>query len=320
MDYAAERAPGPVEPPGYEDEHAPEREESPNKPGGDAGPAFATGSISDTMIAAKLAPESSGSQKEPKNPVPILEWDVLKGILIVIAIIAIAALSLFYAMSHNLLRGVTHTTTLTTSTSTTALTTIVPMKNITVHTGNASYSGNSTIQVSGAVSPVPSSSGSAVLVSVTNPNGAQVEAIEVPLSASGHFETAFVGGVTSAWINGTYTITSNYYGLSGRTTFGWASAQPTGTEGILISTLCNVYTSVHNTIFLLCIMLMLFGAGVYAFGHIMPGAHKGQFQSYGMGLIIGAIIGIILAVLAPYILRVIAGNALPIASCAANQF
>jgi hypothetical protein len=270
------------------------------------------------MIATKLAPESSGSQKEPKDQEPILKWDVLKGILIVIAIIAIAALSLFYAFSHNLFRGVMHSTA-TASAFTTTPTTIIPMQNITVHAGNASYSGNSTILVSGAVSPVPSSSGSAVLVSVMNPHGAQVEAIEVPLSTSGHFETSFIGGGT-AWTNGTYTITSNYYGLSGRTTFGWASVQPTGTAGVIINTLCSVYTSVHNTIFLLCIMLMLFGAGVYAFGHIMPGTHKGQFQSYGMGLIMGAIIGIILAVLAPYILKVIAGNALPIASCAANQF
>jgi galactitol-specific phosphotransferase system IIC component len=37
-----------------------------------------------------------------------------------------------------------------------------------------------------------------------------------------------------------------------------------------------------------------------------------------MGMIIGGVIGVLIGVLAPYILKVIASNALPMASCISN--
>jgi hypothetical protein len=276
------------------------------------------------MVAVKPAPESGESKKELKVSEPVTGRN-LRGMAIIIAIIAIAALSMLYALSHNLFVGAAHSTTSTTlkpeytsttATSTvTASTTIIPVNGISVHTSNSAYSENSIIRVSGSVFPVPPSSGVAMLVSVTNPRGVQVEAVELPLSSSGIFGTNFVSGGSSSWINGTYTITSNCCGLSGNTAFNWSLPQPPARPGLPVSLLCSVYSAVHNVIFLLCILLMMFGAAMYASGHAMPGAHKTQFQNYGMGLIIGSLIGVTLAVLAPFILHAIAGNSLPIASC-----
>ena len=74
------------------------------------------------------------------------------------------------------------------------------------------------------------------------------------------------------------------------------------------------YTNeVHSIVFLLSILLVVLGAAVYAFGHIMPGTHKGQFQGYGMGMVIGGMVGTFIAVVVPYIVRIIAGGALPVA-------
>ncbi len=312
--------------------HEPEHKETPITSGdvkpGDwyevpVGAKQKSAAVSHTALATQPATEPSAPNTAPKVSRPLLEWDILKGILIIIAIIAIVALSLFYALSHNLFKSVT-TTVLTTitvkSTSTTAPTTTIPMNSIVVQTGNASYVGNSIVKVSGGISPVPSSSGVAVLFSVTNPKGVQVVGAELPLSASGSFETSFVGGATNAWINGTYTITSNCCGLIGNNTFKWAPVPTPAPSSTIIVIICSIYTMVHNAIFLLCIMLLIFGAAMYALSNVMPGSNKNTFMNYGIGLMIGAMIAIIITVLAPYILRAIAGNALPIASCASKPF
>jgi hypothetical protein len=53
---------------------------------------------------------------------------------------------------------------------------------------------------------------------------------------------------------------------------------------------------------------MILGSALYASAHIMPGQSKGTLQSYGMGMIIGGVIGVIIAVLLPYIFSLITGN------------
>ena len=137
---------------------------------------------------------------------------------------------------------------------------------------------------------------------------------ETPVSNSGTFNTDMTLGNAGSLSNGTYTVTSDYYGASGRTTFVLA-AVPYNSPYWMVNTLCNIYNEVHSMVFLLSILLVVLGAAVYAFGHIMPGTHKGQFQGYGMGMVIGGVVGTIIAVLVPYIVRIIAGGALPIASC-----
>lgn len=88
-----------------------------------------------------------------------------------------------------------------------------------------------------------------------------------------------------------------------------AATQTTGTGTSAgagaASAICNIFNTVRNLIFLLGITLVILGAAVYAAANIMPSQSKGGFQGYGMGMIIGGIIGVVIAVAAPYILNLI---------------
>ena len=72
--------------------------------------------------------------------------------------------------------------------------------------------------------------------------------------------------------------------------------------------LCQIYTAVHEGVFILGLVLMIIGAVMYALAHVMPGQTKGSLQGYGMGLILGGIVGVIIAELAQPILNTIIGG------------
>ncbi|MGC8648773.1 MAG: hypothetical protein ACP5UN_00950 [Candidatus Micrarchaeia archaeon] len=73
-------------------------------------------------------------------------------------------------------------------------------------------------------------------------------------------------------------------------------------------TILNIYYIVNEAIFIVGLTLMLLGGALYAGAHIMPGQSKGVLQGYGMGMILGGVIGVILAQMAPYIFNIITGN------------
>ena len=73
----------------------------------------------------------------------------------------------------------------------------------------------------------------------------------------------------------------------------------------IYTTICKVFDTVKNIIFILGLTLMILGGALYAGANIMPGQSKGGFQGYGMAMIIGGVIGVAIAVAAPYILNVI---------------
>lgn len=84
------------------------------------------------------------------------------------------------------------------------------------------------------------------------------------------------------------------------------------------SALCDVANAVFSVIFILGLMLMIIGAAMYAAAHIMPAQQKGSLQGYGMGMIIGGIVGVVLALLATPILGLIAnasGQVTALADC-----
>jgi hypothetical protein len=87
-----------------------------------------------------------------------------------------------------------------------------------------------------------------------------------------------------------------------------ASAQNTAATGATAA-LCQIFNTVRNIIFLLGITLVILGAAVYAAANIMPSQSKGGFQGYGMGMIIGGIIGVAIAVIAPYVINLIVSSA-----------
>lgn len=84
-----------------------------------------------------------------------------------------------------------------------------------------------------------------------------------------------------------------------------ASAYSQTASSALTGAICNVYNTIRNVIFLLGIALVVLGGAIYALGTIMPSSHKGGTQGYGMGMIIGGILGIAIALAAPYVLSVI---------------
>ena len=75
----------------------------------------------------------------------------------------------------------------------------------------------------------------------------------------------------------------------------------------VIKPICQIYAAVHTAVFVLGLTLLVLGAALYAGGNIAPGNLKGTIQGYGMGMIVGGIAGVILAMLAPYMLNIITG-------------
>lgn len=73
----------------------------------------------------------------------------------------------------------------------------------------------------------------------------------------------------------------------------------------LTTTLCTVATEVFQVIFILGLMLMIIGAAMYAAAHILPGQQKGALTGYGMGMIIGGVVGVVLALMAGPIMNII---------------
>ncbi|MCL4363104.1 hypothetical protein M1439_01485 [Candidatus Marsarchaeota archaeon] len=76
----------------------------------------------------------------------------------------------------------------------------------------------------------------------------------------------------------------------------------------VIAPICTVYNAVHTAIFILGLTLMILGGALYAGSHMMPGSSKGTVQGYGMGMILGGVIGVIIAIASPYILGLLTSN------------
>jgi hypothetical protein len=98
--------------------------------------------------------------------------------------------------------------------------------------------------------------------------------------------------------------------LGGLLAVQFAAAQygagTTTTAGASISsTLCSVFDTIKNVIFILALTLMVLGGSLYAGANLTPSNLKGQFQGYGMGMILGGIVGVIIVLAAPYILGLI---------------
>jgi len=91
--------------------------------------------------------------------------------------------------------------------------------------------------------------------------------------------------------------------------FGFVGANLAASQvNAISSALCSIYTIVHTVIFIIGLVLIIIGGAMYAGAHVLPGNLKGSLQGYGMGMIVGGIAGVIIALSAPYIISVIAGN------------
>ena len=95
----------------------------------------------------------------------------------------------------------------------------------------------------------------------------------------------------------------------------------TASQGItanIINTTCSLYNTIHAVIFVLGLVLIIFGAALYAGSHVLPGNLKSNAQGYGMGMVVGGIVGVIIALAAPFILGIVTGNYSVASSCPSN--
>jgi hypothetical protein len=82
-------------------------------------------------------------------------------------------------------------------------------------------------------------------------------------------------------------------------------AQSNNAVQSVTNVLCNIITSISQILSILALMLFILGGTLYAFAHFLPAAgnFRGNMQSWGMGMLMGGIIALILYTLAPFIVN-----------------
>ena len=78
-----------------------------------------------------------------------------------------------------------------------------------------------------------------------------------------------------------------------------------GASTTILETICNIFNTIKSVIFILGLSLMVLGGAIYAGANLMPSQSRGSFQGYGMAMVIGGVIGVAIAVAAPFILNTI---------------
>ncbi len=75
------------------------------------------------------------------------------------------------------------------------------------------------------------------------------------------------------------------------------------TISTLTSELCNIIVGVRTVIGVIALVMFLLGGILYAVGHFMPSAGnvKSNMQGWAMGMILGGVVGVILVLVAPFL-------------------
>ncbi len=79
---------------------------------------------------------------------------------------------------------------------------------------------------------------------------------------------------------------------------------PAATATGITNALCGVVAIIADVIGVLAILMFVLGGTLYGFAHFMPasGNMKGSMQGWGMGILMGSIVMLILYLLAPFII------------------
>lgn len=150
-----------------------------------------------------------------------------------------------------------------------------------------------------------------------NPSGTGVEC---PSQLSAASSQCYVGGAGTTTLTAGNPTTYTFCQYNSGTYINSLSEQVTpsnsfsGSSSPQVTSLCSALSTVQTVLLVIGILLIVLGGTLFAASHVMPGQSKGSLQGYGMGMILGGVIGLVIAVLAPYIFQVIVGNSLVITS------
>ncbi len=97
---------------------------------------------------------------------------------------------------------------------------------------------------------------------------------------------------------------SFFIGILGSFLIPFTSAQSQTTVAAQAA-LCSVISTISFVLSILALMLFILGGTLYAFAHFLPatGNFRGGMQGWGMGMLMGGIISLILYILAPFIVQ-----------------
>jgi len=89
---------------------------------------------------------------------------------------------------------------------------------------------------------------------------------------------------------------------------GFVAAQTaSGTASTISSALCDIQNLIKGVLPTLALIMFFLAAVAYAAGQAFGAEMKAKAQGWAMSLIVGGMVGIILAVIAPFIVNVFAG-------------
>ncbi len=82
----------------------------------------------------------------------------------------------------------------------------------------------------------------------------------------------------------------------------------TGASGNVVSALCGIVNTISTVIAIFSLVMFILGGTLYALAHFLPAAgnFRSGLQGWGMGMIIGGIVALILFIAAPYIVTTVA--------------
>ena len=110
-------------------------------------------------------------------------------------------------------------------------------------------------------------------------------------------------------LTGMFGVVGAATDLGGVSGSGTTVSGTSGTDvvGTLTSQLCGIVNGVRTVIGVIALVMFLVGGVLYAVGHFMPAAGqvKASMQGWAMGMILGGVIGVILVILAPFIISTI---------------
>ena len=106
---------------------------------------------------------------------------------------------------------------------------------------------------------------------------------------------------------GFFSIMVSATGATGAAGGSGASAT-TGVSGVT-SQICGIVNTIRTVVGVLAIALFIAGGAIYAVAHLLPAAGnvRAGAQGWSMAMIVGGVIGLVLVIIAPFIVNMVVG-------------